>query len=93
MEKKERVLSDKEHRNQFLEATVANYLVLHWLENKKPEGNLLRGIQNAKAITSTTIDRLTSDYPDLKISVDVMLVALDNALHRLLIEGDADEQK
>ena len=93
MSKKERTLTDKEHRSQFLEANAVNYLLLNYLEAKyKPEGNLLRGIQNAKAITATTLDKLTEDYPDLKNSVDMMLTTLDHEMHKCLGEV-ADEQK
>jgi len=92
MDKKERTLSDKEHRSQFLEATVVSYMVLHYIETHyKPTGNLLRGTQNAKAITATTLDKLTNDYPDLKNSVDMMLTTLDHELHKLL--EPTDEQK
>ena len=87
MAKTEKMLSDKEHRNQFLEANVLNFLLLSWLEsNHEPKGQLLQAVQNAKAITATTIDKLTSDYEDAKDSVDLMLTHLDNELHKILIK-------
>jgi len=75
----------REHRTIFLEATVVNFLVLSWIEaNYKLSGNVLRGCENAKAITATTIDKLTTDYADLKDSVDLMLTHLDHELHKIV---------
>jgi hypothetical protein len=98
MDKKERKLSDKDHRNQFLEAAVVNFLLLHTFEqnHKSASGNLIRGVQNAKAIAATTIDKLTTDYPDLRGSADVMLsilgVDLEKEMGKLEAENGETEK-
>ena len=88
-----RPLSNKEHRLQFLEATLATYVTLDSvLQNHNLKGNLKRGIENAICITGTTIDKLMVDYPEIQKSIDTVMDALNVEFASLTTKRGGDEK-